>query len=431
MTTTAATSTADAAALPWWKEPTRGQWMSFLAAWVGWVMDAFDFTIYLLVVPDIGKEFGVSTRTTIFALTMTLTCRLLGGMVAGAAADRWGRKLPLMLSLIWFAGFDGAIYFAGSFTAVLVLRTLFGFGMGAEWTAGATLAMENWPARSKGLASGVLQGSWAIGYFLAAAVYDWVVPTWGWRALFLLAAAPALLALPIRIWVPESEEFKARAKPVERAPLFDLSAFRGQWRGLVLACLLMALGFAVYYGITGLYPTILMTERGQSGEGMTFHVRLFNVGMLGGAAVFGWLAGRRGPRVAIGLPASVMVLCLPLYLGWRMDLLWVGALLGGVFGAGFCGVTPLLLTRFFPSHVRARSVGFAYHAGAFAAAFVPYGIAYLSERFHLTLAWSMGLVSGAALVLLVAALFIPFKQLDAAPVAAPPGTASAPAQQAA
>jgi len=406
-------------AVPWWKEPTKGQWMSFLAAWVGWVMDAFDFTIYLLAVPAITKELGVTTTSAMWVLTATLTCRLLGGMVAGAAADRWGRKLPLMLSLIWFAIFDGSIFFADSYVAILVLRTLFGFGMGAEWTAGATLAMENWPARSRGIASGVLQGSWAIGYFLAAAVSGWV-PEAQWRWLFLIAVAPALLAVPIRFWVPESPEFLARKGPVKKEPLLDLSAFRGQGTGMALAVLLMALGFAVYYGLTGLYTAMLSSVHHVDAVHRAHLLMWFNAGMLAGAAGCGWLAGRYGARVAIGVPASLMVLCLPLYLGLGVspDLLWVGAILGGVFGAGFCGVTPLLLTSFFPSNVRARSVGFAYHAGAFAAGFVPTGTSALAGTSGLSLAWSMAVVVGASLVLLVAALFIPVKQLEAPPRAA-------------
>jgi SHS family lactate transporter-like MFS transporter len=161
------TSTAD---MPWYREPTRGQWISFTAAWLGWVLDAFDFTIFLLVMPEIAKEFGVTHSSTAGAITLTLLVRLAGGYCAGLAADRWGRKLPLMFSLLWFAVMDGSIAFAGSFTTVLVLRTLFGFGMGAEWTAGTTLAMENWPKRSRGIASGVLQGSWAVGYLIAGLV---------------------------------------------------------------------------------------------------------------------------------------------------------------------------------------------------------------------------------------------------------------------
>ena len=144
--------------IPWWKEPTKGQWASFSAAWIGWVMDAFDFTVFLLVMKQITEEFGTSYTSTAGSIALTLLMRLVGGVVAGWAADRWGRKLPLMISVIWFAVCDGLIAFAPSFTWVLVLRTLFGFGMGAEWTSGATLAMENWPARSRGIASGILQG---------------------------------------------------------------------------------------------------------------------------------------------------------------------------------------------------------------------------------------------------------------------------------
>ena len=156
--------------VPWWKEPTRAHWGAFGAAWAGWVLDAFDFTIFMLVMPNVARDMGVANVATAGSITLTLFARLAGGYIAGAAADRWGRKLPLMISLVWFAACDAAVAFAPTFGWILVLRTLFGLGMGAEWTAGTTLAMESWPARSRGIASGILQGSWAVGYLLAAAV---------------------------------------------------------------------------------------------------------------------------------------------------------------------------------------------------------------------------------------------------------------------
>src|SRR5579883_3057026 len=177
----------------WWREPTRAQWLSFSAAWLGWVLDAFDFTVFMLVMDDVSRDMGVRYVATTASLALTLLARLVGGFAAGAIADRWGRRLPLMLAIVWFALCDGAVAFAPSFAWILVLRTLFGFGMGAEWTAGTTLAMEHWPARSRGIASGILQGSWAIGYLAAALASAVVVPHWGWRGLFLCAAAPALL----------------------------------------------------------------------------------------------------------------------------------------------------------------------------------------------------------------------------------------------
>src|SRR4051812_15286391 len=204
--------------IAWWREFSRAQWMSFLAAWLGWVLDAFDFTIFLLAMPLIAREFGVAHVSTTSSIALTLLARLLGGWIAGAAADRWGRKLPLMISILWFSLCDGAIAFAPSFAAILGLRTLFGLGMGAEWASGTALAMENVPARSRGIASGVLQGSWAIGYLLAAVVSSFVLPRLGWRALFLIAACPALVVLAIRSWVPESEEWRESKKRALIAP---------------------------------------------------------------------------------------------------------------------------------------------------------------------------------------------------------------------
>jgi SHS family lactate transporter-like MFS transporter len=362
--------------MPWWREPTKPQWISFLAAWLGWVLDAFDFTIFLLVMPEIAKEFGVTHTSTASAITLTLLVRLAGGYCAGFAADRWGRKLPLMFSLLWFAACDGAIAFAGSFTTVLVLRTLFGFGMGAEWTAGTTLAMENWPARSKGIASGVLQGSWAVGYLLAGLVAGWVVPTFGWRALLLIAACPALLVLPIRIWVPESPEWKENkekkhvAKPGFTAPVVQR---------MIWASLVMALAFSAYYGLTGLYPTMLKTELGLDAVRVGNIIALFNIGMMVGAIACGVGASKRSMAAAIILPAMLVLPVLPLYVGTVDALLGLGAFLGGAFGACYSGVTPLLLSTLFPADVRGRAIGIVYHVGAFGAAFVPMSMAHFAS----------------------------------------------------
>jgi SHS family lactate transporter-like MFS transporter len=412
---------------PLWREPTRAQWICFGAAWLGWVLDAFDFTVFLLVMPQIAREFGVSMTATAGSITLTLLLRLLGGVAAGAVADRFGRKLPLMISVVWFAACDGAVALAPSFGWILALRMLFGLGMGAEWTAGATLAMESWPARSRGIASGVLQGSWGLGYFAAAQVSAEVVPRWGWRAMFALAALPALLAIPIRFWVPESraaakaadteaEESRAAAPPAgearsrsapagearsssgARSPAHGTS--EGHLARLAWGALVMALGFGAYYALTGLYPTLLQTRMGMTPAAVAPFVSWFNVGMMAGAVICGLAASRLGPQLAIGAPAFLAVLALPLYLGAVPPALAAGAFLGGVLGAGHSGVTPLLLTSLFPAQVRARSIGIVYHAGAFAAAFVPMGIAWATERFHLDLRLAMGAVAGTCSLLL-------------------------------
>ncbi len=376
--------------LPWWKEPTRDQWTAFGAAWFGWVLDAFDFTVFLLVMPDIMKEFGVTATSTTLSIALTLLLRLAGGMAAGWAADRWGRRLPLLISIVWFAVCDGAIAFAPSFTVILVLRTLFGFGMGAEWTAGATLAMESWPARSRGIASGILQGSWAVGYLLAALAAAWVVPHFGWRGLFITAAIPALLIFPMMFFVKEPPH-APKAAGAPSSSFLALIDTPGVLKRILWGSAGMAFGFGAYYGLTGLYSTLLKGF-GHDMAGVSFHVALFNVGMMIGAIGCGWLAMKRGVGIAILIPTISMAFCVPFYVGWVPGMLGLGAFLGGLFGAGYSGTTPLMLTSLFPEHLRAKSVGIVYHLGAVPAAFVPMAIAALSEKAGLSLALAISLV---------------------------------------
>jgi SHS family lactate transporter-like MFS transporter len=374
----------------WWREPTGGQWASFLAAWVGWILDAFDFTIFLLVMPLIAKEFHQSITATSVSLTLTLLVRLLGGAVAGTMADKWGRKLPLMISLVWFSVCDGAVFFAPSFTWVLVLRTIFGFGMGAEWTAGTALAMENWPARSRGIASGILQGSWAIGYLVAGVVSAWVLPHWGWRSLFLIAAAPALLALPIRIFVPESPAWKESARLKTAQPAWK-EIFSGQTAFLVtVGAVVGMLGFVFYYGITALYPTLLIKTFGMTPAGVAKLISLFNIGMFAGSIGAGWVAGRYSVVAAYVVPCLLACLVLPLYVGiWGgAEALPAGSFVMGLFGGGLVGAAPYFNTMLYPPHIRGRCMGTAYHISSMGAAFVPPIIAGLSEH-GWTLQWSM------------------------------------------
>jgi SHS family lactate transporter-like MFS transporter len=390
---------------PWWREPTRQQWSCFLAAWAGWVVDAFDFTVYLLVAAHIADEFGATLTAVNGVVTATLLCRLLGGIVAGSVADRWGRRAVLMASILMMALFDGAIALAPSLAWVLVLRVLFGFAMGAEWTAGATLAMENWPERSRGLASGVLQGSWAVGYFLAAMASRWVVPAWGWRGLFVLAAVPALLVVPLRLWVKEAPR-PPRAAGTEPASWRELAApaLRGR---VAWATAVLLLGFAMYYGLAASYPAMLRRERGLDAPAIGAVVAWFNVGMFCGASVTGPLFARHGIRVALGVPALLSIAVLPLYLGTAPALVPLGALLIGALGPGTCGVTPLLLARLFPAEVRGRAVGLVYHVGGLTAAAVPPLVAWLAESgTGLTLSESIALVVVAVQALTAALLFL-------------------------
>jgi len=354
-------------------KPTRGAWASLSAAWFGWVLDAFDFSIFFLVMPKIAASFGVTIKSTAASVTLTLLVRLLGSFVAGWAADRFGRKWPLMISIVWFSVCDGLVAVAPSFEVVVLLRVLFGFGMGAEWTAGATLAMEQWPARSRGFASGVLQAGWAVGYLLASAVYAVVTPVYGWRALFVIAAAPALIVLPIRFFVSEPKREPAPPTPQARGT-------PALFRRVAYASFILAFGFAVYFALTTFLPTLLQKEHGFDEQLVGKHLAGFNVGMLIGAPVCGWLASRVHPMKAIAGCIVFAPLCAPLAVGWAgREWMLAGAVLVGAFAGGPAGVTPVWLATLFPGWFRARGTGLCYHVAAFAAAFTPFAVAAIAE----------------------------------------------------
>ncbi|MBI2388071.1 MAG: MFS transporter [Deltaproteobacteria bacterium] len=385
--------------VPWWREPTRKQWASFCGAWLAWILDAFDVAIFLLAMPAISRELGVSTIATTGSMALTLLARLLGGAFAGAAADKWGRKLPLILAVVWFAICDGLIAVAPTFAAILALRTLFGLGMGAQYAAGMTLAMENWPERSRGIASGVLQGSWAIGNLVAGVIAAFVLPRFGFRALFAISVIPAvLLVVFLVLAVPESEEWlRTRGRRTDS----KLAKATGGTANLLWGCVTMAAGLGAYYALTTLYPTILETELGLRPAKVGGLVALFYGGMLAGAITTGIIAARRGTTLAIVVPALLAVPILPLYVGVDPRFLAVGAVLGGAFGVGFSGVVPLLLTQLYPAEQRARLVGLSYHIGSALAAPVPVAIAWFSRATSTSLSRSVAFAALAFELLLV------------------------------
>ncbi|HEY3801264.1 MAG TPA: MFS transporter [Kofleriaceae bacterium] len=385
----------------WWQEPTRAQWAAFAAAWVGWVLDAFDFTIYLLVMKQIAGEFHASIAALSGSITLTLLVRLAGGSVSGWIADRWGRKLPLMISLVWFAVFDASIYFAPSFAWILALRTVFGFGMGAEWTAGTALAMESMPPRARQMASGLLQAGWPVGFLLAAGTAYFVVPAFGWRAMFLVAAVPAILVFPIRFFVKDPAAAAPKAAPA--SPFAGLGK-PGVPLMLVLGALVTALGFIVYYGLTAQYNLMLQTDLHLTAQHAFIDVIIFNLGMLVGVVVTGMVASRRGVIVALVAPALLMLPFIPMYIGWVPGFVGVGAFLGGALGVGYSGVTPVLTTSLFAPEIRARAIGFVYHLGALIAAFVPWAIAEVSAHAKVPLSTVIGAVAAVGLVAMAAAV---------------------------
>src|SRR5689334_4418339 len=191
--------------VPWWKEPTRDQWNAYIAAWLGWTLDAFDFTVFLLLLVPISKEFNEPLTAVTIVFTLTLWMRLIGAVGSGWMADRLGRKAPLMISILWYSICNFIAGFSPTFIFLLIFRTLLGIGMGAEWPAGAALAMETWPTRSRGLMSSILQGSWALGYLISALLYATIFDYIGWRGMLWMGVLPALAVVWIRFYVKEPE----------------------------------------------------------------------------------------------------------------------------------------------------------------------------------------------------------------------------------
>jgi len=188
----------------WWREPTKDQWLAWVAGWLGWMLDAFDFTIFFLIMVPISREFGVPLTLVAGIVTFTLWMRLLGAFGSGWLCDRIGRKTPLMISILWYSICNFAAGFAPSFAVLAFFRIALGIGMGAEWPAGAALAMESWPARSRGIMSGLLQGAWGLGFLVASLVYGLLYTSIGWRGMLWVGILPALACVYVRFFVKES-----------------------------------------------------------------------------------------------------------------------------------------------------------------------------------------------------------------------------------
>src|ERR1700722_19407313 len=203
-------------------ELTRPQWRAFIAAFLGWCLDAFDFFLVTFVISKIADEFSLPIPKVAFAITISLLFRPVGALIFGTLADRFGRRGPLMASVLLYSLFELLSGFSPNFTVLIVLRALYGIAMGGEWGVGAALALETLPAKARGLASGILQQGYATGYLIAAAVFGLFFETIGWRGMFVVGALPALLVLYIRSQGHESPAWQAgQAKPLaERLTLW-------------------------------------------------------------------------------------------------------------------------------------------------------------------------------------------------------------------
>ena len=341
-------------------------WHAVSAGFLGWTLDAFDFFVLVFLVDILAKQFHVDKKDIVFTLTATLAMRPVGAIIFGLLADRYGRRVPLMANVIFFSVVELLCGFAPNYTVFLILRTIYGIGMGGEWGVGASLAMEAAPDRLRGVLSGILQSGYSIGYLLAALAARFIEPHFTWRAMFWAGGIPALLALYIRATVPESDAWKQHRAPSTAAILVVV---RQHWKSALYLVLMMTLMMFLSHGTQDLYPDFLKSTHGASAHTVAYLAIWYNIGAVVGAVIFGHLSeviGRRRSMIA------ALVLSLVTIPAWTfsgpMLALAIAAFVMQAGVQGTWGVIPAHLNELSPDQTRGLLPGLAYQLGILIAA---------------------------------------------------------------
>jgi MFS transporter, SHS family, lactate transporter len=369
-------------------------WSALSAGFLGWTLDAFDFFLVVFCLTAIGKDFNQPDRSIALSLTLTLAFRPVGAFLFGLLADRYGRRLPLMIDLIFYSVVEVATGFARDFKTFLILRALFGIGMGGEWGVGASLAMEKVPAKWRGLLSGLLQQGYALGNLLAALAYLFLFPRWGWRPLFFLGGLPALLALFVRLRVKESEVWEATKQ--ESWGNLTRSLVK-EWKLFLYLTLLMAGMNFCSHGTQDMYPTFLQRFWHMGTVERSTIAAISMLGAIAGGVTIGLISDRFGRRKALVASLLLAVVVVPLWAyAPRFGLLLTGAVLIQFFVQGAWGVIPAHLSELSPDHVRGFLPGFAYQCGVLLAGTVASLEAIFAE--HMSYATAMAATAGAVFI---------------------------------
>jgi SHS family lactate transporter-like MFS transporter len=377
------------------REARANQRNAVLAGFLGWTLDAFDFFILTLIIDDVARAFGRTRPDIAFALTVTLAMRPVGAVVFGIMADRLGRRLPLMLNVIFYALLSVLSGFAPSYQVFLLLRMLFGVCMGGEWGVGASLALESASPRLRGLLSGLLQEGYAIGNLLSALAFRLLYPMFnamypnnGWRLMFFLGGLPALLSLFIRARVKESaawHEHRTDWDSYRRSlPLF--------WKRFLYLVVLMTMMNFMSHGTQDMYPTLLGSI-GYNRARIADVTMLSAIGAVLGGLAFGFYSDTSGRRRAMLIAIVCSLIVVPFWIAGHSPMrILVGVFLMQFFVQGAWGVIPAHINELSPNHLRGFFPGFAYQLGVMFAASIPYVESALGERFTYTQAMG-GLVT--------------------------------------
>jgi SHS family lactate transporter-like MFS transporter len=365
------------------KSLDRNQRNTFFACFLGWALDAFDFFLLTFVIVPMASDFGTSIAELSYAITLTLAMRPVGAFIFGLLGDRFGRRMPLMIDIIFYSLMELLTAFSPNYTWLLIFRALYGIGMGGEWGLGASLAMETLPTAARGLFSGILQQGYAFGYLLAAVVYWIVFPFFGWRGLFVAGALPAFLVLYIRTQVPESPVWLQRQRETSNFWSDLTVVLKRHWVLFLYVILLMTAFNAMSHGTQDMYQTFLGEQRHYGVTQKAATGIIYAVGAICGGTVVGHLSQKWGRRRSIILTAVLGIILIPLWVfPAGFALLVIGGFAMQFMVQGAWGIVPVHLNELSPGAVRGTFPGVAYQLGNLFAANTAVVEARLADHFH-------------------------------------------------
>jgi MFS family permease len=371
--------------LVWPARVTEAERRSLVAGGLGWMLDAMDVMLYSMVLADLVVHLGMSKPQAGLLNSLTLGASALGGLLFGFLADRIGRTRALMGSILVYSLASFACGLSQTITQLAVFRFVLGLGMGGEWTTGAALIAETWPAEHRGKALGLMQSAWAIGEMIAAAVTLLVLPNFGWRAVFFVGVLPALVVLWIRRDVPESRIWLERGQQ-KRASLTLLWRPDIRWKG-VIATLMNACGMFGYWGLFTWIPGYLALPEQDGGRGLGIVASLTWVlfmapGKWLGYTLFGFAADAIGRRMSYVIYLGAAAALVPVF-GMATSLTWL-LILGpfvGFFGTGFFSGFSAIAAELFPTEIRATAMGLTYNIGRGFSALAPFTVGYIAKQY--------------------------------------------------
>ena len=383
------------------KTLNRSQRSAFLASFLGWTLDAFDFFLMSFTLGAIAKDFSVEVPAVALAITLTLACRPVGAFIFGRLADRFGRRPILMIDILLFAVLEVGSAFSPNLTVFLILRALFGVAMGGEWGIGASLTFETIPDKARGAVSGILQQGYACGFLLASVVNWALFELIGWRGMFIVGVVPALLVVYIRMFVEESPVWK-KGEHV-KAKLSFFAAMRGHWKLAAYVIVLMTAFNFFSHGTQDLYPQFLRTTHHFDNGMVSLLTIVGNLGAICGGIAFGAWSERLGRRKAIIFAALLALPILPLWAFAQTPiLLGAGAFLMQVAVQGAWGIIPTHLNELSPDAVRGTFPGLMYQLGNLLAAINAVWQADIAKFYGDNYSISLAIVAGVAAVAIIA-----------------------------